>query len=108
MSDVAGEARIQRALKLSLGVAAGLALVTAAAVLLLRREEDTQASPEAVQAGPQLPRAPAVDAPAMPFTDVTAEAGIDFLHRTGAYGERAVALVWIQGRCCGGVSYSHL
>ena len=88
MSDVAGEARIQRALKLSLGVAAGLALVTAAVVLLLRREEDTQTSLEAVPAGPQLPKAPAVDAPAMPFTDVTAEAGIDFVHRTGAYGER--------------------
>ncbi|MDE0007357.1 MAG: VCBS repeat-containing protein, partial [Gammaproteobacteria bacterium] len=88
MSDVAGEARIQRALKLSLGVAAGLALVTAAAVLLLRRDEDAQTSPEAVQAGPQLPKAPAVAAPAMPFTDVTAEAGIDFVHRTGAYGER--------------------
>ena len=88
MSDVAGEARIQRALKLSLGVAAGLALVTAAAVLLVRRDEDAQTSPEAVQAGPQLPKAPAVAAPAMPFTDVTAEAGIDFVHRTGAYGER--------------------
>ena len=88
MTDVAGEARIRRALKFSLGVAAGLALVAATVIFLLRREDDTAPSPEAVQAGPQLPDTPAVAAPPIPFTDITAEAGIDFLHRTGAYGER--------------------
>ena len=87
MSDVAGEARIRRALKLSLGVAVSLVLV-AAAVFLLRRDDDTAQSPEALQGGPQLPETPTVAAPSIPFTDITAEAGIDFLHRTGAYGER--------------------
>ena len=88
MSDAAGEARIRRGLRLSLWIAAGLALVAVAAFLLLRGDEDAPASTEAVQAGPQLPATPAVAVPSMPFTDITAEAGIDFLHRTGAYGER--------------------
>ena len=83
-----GEARIRRALKLSLGVAAGLALVVVATILLLQRDEGTPASPDAVPAGPTLPTTPAINVPSIPFTDITAEAGIDFLHRTGAYGER--------------------
>ena len=83
-----GEARIRRALKLSLGVAAGLALVVVATILLLQRDEGTPATPDAVPAGPTLPTTPAINVPSIPFTDITAEAGIDFLHRTGAYGER--------------------
>ena len=87
MSD-AGEARIRRALKLSLGVAAGVALVALATVLWLRRDDDAPASPDAVQQGPQLPTTQTVPAPSIPFTDITVEAGIDFVHSTGAYGER--------------------
>ena len=88
MSDVAGEARIRRALKVSLGIAAGLALLATAAVLLLRSDEESADTPDAVPTGPQLPAMQSVRTPAIAFTDITAEAGIDFVHRTGAYGDR--------------------
>jgi len=83
-----GEARIRRALKLSLGVAAGIVLAVAATVLWLRGGQEAPASPDAVQQGPQPPAPQTVAAPSIPFTDITTEAGIDFVHRTGAYGER--------------------
>ena len=87
MSD-AGEARIRRALKLSGAVAVAIVLVAAATILWLRPGQEAPPSPDAIQAGPQLPAPPAVAAPSIPFTDITAAAGIDFVHRTGAYGER--------------------
>ena len=87
MSD-AGEARIRRALKLSVAVAAAIVLVAAATILWLRGGQEAPTSPEAIQAGPQLPAPQTVAAPSIPFTDIAADAGIDFVHRTGAYGER--------------------
>ena len=84
----AGEARIRRALKRSLWVAAGIVVVAGATILWQQRDQGAPASVEAVQEGPQLPAAQTVAAPAIPFTDITADAGIDFVHRTGAYGER--------------------
>ena len=87
MSD-AGEARIRRALKLSGAVAVAIVLVAAATILWLRPGQEAPPSPDAIQAGPQLPAPPTVAAPSIPFTDITAAAGIDFVHRTGAYGER--------------------
>ena len=87
MSD-AGEARIRRALKLSGAVAVAIVLVAAATILWLRPGQEAPPSPDAIQAGPQLPAPQTVAAPSIPFTDIAAAAGIDFVHRTGAYGER--------------------
>ena len=84
----AGEARIRRALKLSGAFAVAIVLVAAATILWLRPGQEAPPSPDAIQAGPQLPAPPTVAAPSIPFTDITAAAGIDFVHRTGAYGER--------------------
>ena len=75
-------------MKLSLRLAAGLALVAAVAFLLFRDDKDAAPSPDAVQQGPQLPAPQTLAATSIRFTDITAEAGIDFEHRTGAYGER--------------------
>ena len=81
---------IGRAFRLSLIVFAGLA-AGAGAVLLLGREETAQETVvDADLAGPVTATAPAQDPtpPSLPFTDVTATAGIDFVHVNGAYGDR--------------------
>jgi len=88
-----GEERIGRAFKWSLAV---IAAAGAIAVLLWwfgRGEESTipveeveieapvrEATAESAQAGP----------PVIPFTDITAAAGIDFVHVNGAYGDKLI------------------
>ena len=95
-----GEARIRRALLIS-----GLAIAGAAAILLLTlalsgEDEHPRPVDEAEIATPLVPESPAPAAdpsdrhagpgmpPALPFSDITEQAGIDFVHVSGAYGER--------------------
>jgi hypothetical protein len=96
-----GEARIRRAFLIS---AAGIAVVAAIAALiywLTREQTGIEIVEEAEIATPILPAQPSpaagqgMDAdadPSMPplvrFTDITKQAGIDFVHINGAYGER--------------------
>lgn len=83
----AGEARIRRALWWSLAAMAVVAGVVAAALLVRAPPVDSApAAPSPAPHTPPVSTGPAV--PALPFTDVTAAAGIDFVHHTGAYGER--------------------
>ena len=82
-----GEARIRRALWISLGLAGVLGLAVAVVILTSRLEPEVEPA-DLAPAGRVLPAAPTVDVPRIAFTDVTAEAGIDFEHETGAYGER--------------------
>ncbi|AHE98113.1 CRTAC1 family protein [Thioalkalivibrio paradoxus] len=91
LEEVGGDARIARMFRYSV-IAASVLTVLVLAVLLawwwIAREE-----PETVDeipiAAPE-PLAPPVTGgpPALTFTDITREAGIDFTHVNGAYGER--------------------
>ena len=81
-----GEERIRRALWRSVAAAVCIALAVGGAVMLRR------SPPPAPEAAPlpvaPRPTTPTRTPPPMPFADVTAAAGISFVHHTGAYGER--------------------
>ena len=80
---------IGRAFRRSLIVFAMIGVAAAAAVYLLQREPPPPPPPDtAPVSAPQAVRAPSREAPAVPFTDVTREAGVGFLHVNGARGER--------------------
>jgi hypothetical protein len=87
-----GEKIVRRALLLSLGVVAVIALLGLAAfgVWLLTRSLETRPPvDEAPLPAPAPTVAPAADQPpGVVFTDITQQAGIDFVHVNGAYGER--------------------
>ncbi|MCK7592992.1 CRTAC1 family protein [Pseudomarimonas salicorniae] len=82
---------IGRAFRTSLGVLLVLGLVTAAALGLrsLLSAPPEQIVDEGRAALESLREPPkGTELPALPFVDVTSEAGIDFVHRSGATGER--------------------
>ncbi len=84
-----GEAVIGRAFRWSLAVFALVGAVVAAGVYLARREPPPPPAVEQTPvAAPRAAAAPVHEPPALPFTDVTREAGIDFRHVSGAHGER--------------------
>lgn len=83
-----GEARIRRALLASLAVAGAAALGIVVVVLGNRDGDATDVPDDLAPAGPVLPTAQPVSVPRIVFTEVSEEAGIDFEHVTGAYGER--------------------
>ncbi len=84
-----GEAVIGRAFRWSLAIFAAAGVVVAAGVYLARRAPPPPPSVEqAPVAAPREAAAPVREPPALPFTDVTREAGIDFRHVSGARGER--------------------
>ena len=85
--DGAGEARIRRALVVSLAVG-GVAAAALVVFLLVPRESGSETVPDITPTGPTLPNARNVEAPRIVFTDIATEAGIDFTHVSGAYGER--------------------
>jgi hypothetical protein len=84
------DAVIGRALRRSLAVAAVIVAVIALAIWLAARPEPEAPEHEIAAAAPRAVAAAATDAvpPAVPFTDVTAAAGVDFVHSTGAYGDK--------------------
>ncbi|MDX1569275.1 MAG: CRTAC1 family protein [Xanthomonadales bacterium] len=80
---------IGQALKWSLIVIGAAALLLGAMWLVLKREPVPEVVTEAEPARAEsVPTAIDVQPPAVPFTNVTREAGIDFVHENGAYGER--------------------
>jgi hypothetical protein len=84
-----GSSVIARAFRRSLAAVAVIAAAVALAVYLGRGARAP--APVADQAPPEAPRAapaPVREPPALPFTDVTRAAGIDFVHRNGARGQR--------------------
>jgi hypothetical protein len=78
---------IGQALRLSLVVVALLALIALAVLLWLRREPPPGPEVEIEAEAPQRVEVSA-EPPAVAFTDVTREAGIDFVHESGARGDR--------------------
>ncbi|MCU0836221.1 MAG: CRTAC1 family protein [Chromatiaceae bacterium] len=83
-----GEAKVRRALLGTLAALAALALGVGL-YLLAQREPAAPAPVEdaAIPAPAALP-APADQPPEVRFTDITQATGIDFVHISGAYGER--------------------
>ncbi|MCG6967895.1 MAG: CRTAC1 family protein [Chromatiaceae bacterium] len=89
----AGEERIGRAFRRSLVVLGAAAAIAALVWWFSRGGEPTVAVEEArIEAPVQEVPAEAAQAvpPAVPFTDITAAAGIDFVHVNGAYGDRLI------------------
>ncbi len=74
-------------LRRSLLAAAVLAAVVLVAVLVARRPREEAPEQEIETAAPEAV-VEAAAAPAVRFTDVTAEAGIAFVHENGAYGDK--------------------
>lgn len=64
-----------------------LLLVGVAGYVLLQRPPEVPAIPEETVL-PERRELPPLEIPAMPFTDVTAAAGLDFVHENGADGEK--------------------
>lgn len=88
-ADVAaGEARIRRALRLSLAIIGCLAVVIGVVFYLTGGQDEPDVVTERPQTGPQIQRSETLETPALLFTDITQSANIDFSHETGAYGDR--------------------
>ena len=86
----AGEAIIRRWFRRSLAIILGIGIIAAGSVWYLGRDSvPTVSIEEAVVTGPVVaahtePQTP----PVVVFRDVTAAAGIDFVHTNGAYGDK--------------------
>ncbi|MCB1923826.1 MAG: CRTAC1 family protein [Gammaproteobacteria bacterium] len=88
-----GDARIARAFRWSLFVIAIVATVAAALWWSARQAHEPERSVEAMIPAPvqSTPLPTAVGAPpAIPFTDITAAAGVEFVHVNGAYGDKLI------------------
>ncbi len=83
----ADDAVIGRAFRRSLVVLAALAAVALVVVLIARRPEEAPPEQE-IAAAPPVEVTTAAVPPAVPFTDVTAAAGVRFVHFNGAYGDK--------------------
>ena len=73
--------------KWSLAVLAAVALVVVIAFLVLSRESEPEVVEQAELVLPKI-QDRAVEPPTLPFTDITKEAGIDWVHANGARGEK--------------------
>ena len=83
-----GEARIRRALRVSLLAGIAIAAIIGVTLWLTGRSGDQDVVDEHQVVGPTQRPTTGPVLPALPFTDITARSGIDFVHETGAYGER--------------------
>ncbi|MBT8129526.1 MAG: CRTAC1 family protein [Gammaproteobacteria bacterium] len=83
-----GEAIIRKAFYRSL-LALLLALIAGYAIyhFIQQQSEQTPMTSETVK-GPVITRSAPAIAPEVRFTDITGDAGIDFIHTNGAYGDR--------------------
>jgi hypothetical protein len=83
------EAIIRRAFYRSLGVIVTVALVAVVLWVVSRQESAPPPPQEAIVTGPvSMQEEPRVAPPDVHFTDITAAAGIDFVHVNGSYGEK--------------------
>ncbi len=85
------DAHIARVFRWSLLVVAALAALLALGLYLYRDQGAPKAVEEAVIEAPEAARrvtAAAMEPPAIPYHDITREAGIDFTHVNGASGEK--------------------
>src|SRR5688500_13364620 len=81
------DAVIGRALRWS-AIALALVLAVGAAIFFALREKPAPAAHRITALSAPAKSASEAQIPAVKFTDVTAAAGIDFIHNTGAYGAK--------------------
>ena len=86
--DVADDAVIGVALKWSLGVLSVVGGIAAVAIWWATRPEPQPEVVERQLVVPTLRERPQVEIPDLPFTDITQQAGIAFVHENGASGEK--------------------
>jgi len=80
---------IARAIRISLMIVGGLVLLGLITWLVVNRDEPVETLQEVPRTQAQsLSAANDVAPPALSFTDVTRASGVDFVHVSGAYGER--------------------
>jgi hypothetical protein len=88
MNESREETVIRQALRRSIALAGFIGAVAVITFLWTNRLEQQPVIPEHEASGPQAKKAEKVVVPTLEFTDITRESGIDFIHETGAYGER--------------------
>ena len=84
------DAVIGQALRYSMFAAGGIGLIALIAVIYIWWSRPPIA-PVAAPVAPELPQVrdvAEIALPQIPFTDITAAAGIDFIHENGAYGDK--------------------
>jgi hypothetical protein len=86
--DTADDAVIGVALKWSLGIVSILGCVAAVTLWWLTRPEPEPEMVERTLVVPTIRERPQVEIPDLPFTDITEQAGIHFVHQNGAAGEK--------------------
>lgn len=79
---------VGRALKLSAFVVLAIAAVVAAVVVLRPQDEEVVPEDEVQSSLPTRRDLPPLEIPNLPFRDITASAGIDFIHENGAAGQK--------------------
>tara|TARA_B100000029_G_scaffold421617_1_gene427965 strand:- start:2897 stop:4012 length:1116 start_codon:yes stop_codon:yes gene_type:complete len=81
---------IGTAFRKSLIVFGVIAILVVGTVLAQRylAEDDVEVTERAPLEVPQVPRRPEAEIPQVIFSDITTEAGIDFVHENGAYGDK--------------------
>jgi hypothetical protein len=79
---------IGRALVVSLAVLVVGGAAVAGVAYWLTRDPPVRAAPPIQVTLPTKRTGPAIELPQMPFADITKESGIDFVHESGAYGDK--------------------
>lgn len=87
-TDIQNDAIVGTAFKWSLIVFGGLAIVIVPVVLILNQSPEIEPPQESELAEVQIREVSTLQAPQVTFTDVTAAAGIDFIHESGARGQK--------------------
>ncbi|HZR18027.1 MAG TPA: CRTAC1 family protein [Verrucomicrobiae bacterium] len=84
----ADDAVIGRAVRFSLLALLAILVVGVPTILILKRKPTPSAPQLTKMAAPVVPARPQEDIPIAKFTDITKEAGINFVHNNGATGEK--------------------
>ncbi len=79
---------IGRAMRWSLVAFVTLAIAGIGTVLFLKRKPAAAPTQLTKLAAPTVPNRPQAQIPSVKFSDITREAGVDFTHNNGAYGEK--------------------
>jgi len=86
--EIQNDEVVGRAIRMSLAVFVLLAAVAGAGWWLTRPKVAPVAGPATKTALPAARSGPQIEIPAIPFTEITQAAGIDFVHENGAEGEK--------------------
>src|SRR6185437_107253 len=82
------DAIIGKAIRWSLAILTVIAILFGVAVFILKRKPASPPPQITAYAAPTSPDRPQAEIPTVKFTDITKEAGINFVHQNGAYGDK--------------------